>query len=59
MPHSQLLSNNLYDELNQPIYRIDTYFFKIYTTPSLPESLFPAGIPVKILEALSPSILIT
>ena len=54
-------SNNLYPELNQPSFPIDTYFFKIHSnivllsTLGLPKGLFPAHISVKILEALIPS----
>ena len=59
MLHSQGLSDNPQSRINQ-IPRTDTYFFKIYSTRNfvlplslgLPKVLFPARVPVKILEAL-------
>ena len=38
MSHSQGLSNNPYPEPNQPIPRIDTYFFKIHPNIVLPST---------------------
>ena len=58
MPHSQGLSNNPYPELNNPIPRIDTYFYKIHSNIvfhhrlGLPKCLFPIGLHVTILKAL-------
>ena len=55
-----LSSDPILSRIN-PIPRIDTHFFKIYSNiPShlrqhLPKSLFPVGVPVKILKALLPS----
>ena len=39
---------------NNPISRIDTYFFNIHSNVvlGLPKGLFPVGLPVKILKAL-------
>ena len=36
MPHSQGLSKNSYAEPNQPILRVDTYFFKVHYNDVLP-----------------------
>ena len=62
MPHSQGLPPiiSILNRIN-PIHRIDTYFFKLRQILSphlhlgLPKSLFPAGVPVKMLKALLPS----
>jgi hypothetical protein len=51
MPHSARASNNHYPEPNQPILRIDTYFFKIHSNTVLPSTC----VPVNILKALLPS----
>ena len=47
MPYSQGLSNNLYPELIQPN---SSYWYL-----GFPKSLFPVGLPVKMLKALLPS----
>jgi hypothetical protein len=42
MPHSQGLSNNPYPEPNNPIPRVDTYFFKVCSyivPPPMPKPL--------------------
>ena len=41
MPQSQGLSNNPYPEVNQPIPRIDTYFFKVNSNVVLPSTPRP------------------
>ena len=57
MSHSQGLSNNSYPEPNHPIPRTDTNSCKVHSnvvlpsTPRLPEDLFPAYVPVKIVKA--------
>ena len=38
MSHSQGLFNNPYLESNQPIPRIDTYFFKVHSNIFLPST---------------------
>ena len=42
---------------NNPIPRIDTYFFKVHSNITLPSTPRPppVGLPVKILKALLPS----
>ena len=58
MTLSQGLSNNPFLNRINPIPRIDTYFFKIYSNIvyhlrlSLPKSLVPVGSPAKTLKAL-------
>ena len=42
MPHSQGLSNTPYPEPNNPIPRIDTYYFKIYPNIVLPSTPRPS-----------------
>ena len=55
MSHSQGLSNNSYPEPNQPILILSSHL-----RLDLPKSLFPVGLPVKMLKALLPSsILVT
>ena len=62
--HLKELSNNPYPDPNQPMPRIDTYFFKINfnivlpSTPRTPEDIFPVGISVKIFKALLPSFIL-
>ena len=64
VPYSQ--GSSIIPILNRiaPIDSIDTYFFKSMLILSshlrlgLPKTLFPVGVPVKILKALLPSPLI-
>ena len=57
MPHSQGLSSNPYPDPNQPNSSIPISLRSIlilssYRRLGLPKSLFPVGLPIKILKAL-------
>ena len=56
MPHSQGLSDNPYPELNQPNYTLRSILIlSSRLRLGLPKSLFPVGLPVKILKVFLPS----